>query len=89
MGMWIEGNYRRNLMDMHIDDWDETFLSKIDCDEYVQALVDAGVQAAMVKASRTPDFATGQATSAGCTAGSRGMISLAKWSPSATRTTSR
>lgn len=48
--MWIEGNYRRNLMDMHIDDWNETFLSKIDCDEYVQALVDAGVQAAMVKA---------------------------------------
>ncbi len=48
--MWITGNYRRNLMDMHIDDWNEEFLSKIDCDEYVEALVDAGVQAAMVKA---------------------------------------
>ena len=37
-------------MDMHIDDWHETFLSKLDVDEYVDALVDAGVQAAMVKA---------------------------------------
>lgn len=48
--MWIEGNYRRNLMDMHIDDWNEEFLTKINCDEYVDALKDAGVQAAMVKA---------------------------------------
>lgn len=48
--MWIKGNYRRNLMDMHIDDWDERFLSKIDCDAYIASLVDAGVQAAMVKA---------------------------------------
>ena len=47
--MWIEGNYRRNLMDMHIDDWNEEFLSKIDVDEYVDALKDAGIQAAMVK----------------------------------------
>ncbi len=48
--MWIEGNYRRNLMDMHIDDWDDTFLTRINCDEYVDALKDAGIQAAMVKA---------------------------------------
>lgn len=47
--MWIEGNYRRNLMDMHIDDWNPEFLSRIDIDEYVDALKDAGVQAAMVK----------------------------------------
>lgn len=48
--MWIENNYRRNLMDMHIDDWNEAFLSKIDPDEYVDALADAHVQCAMVKA---------------------------------------
>ncbi|MGB4658876.1 MAG: alpha-L-fucosidase [Mobilitalea sp.] len=48
--MWIEGNYRRNLMDMHIDDWNEEFLSKIDCDAYVNVLKEAHVQAAMVKA---------------------------------------
>ena len=48
--MWIEGNYRRNLMDMHIDDWNEEFLSKIDPQEYVDALAAAHVQCAMVKA---------------------------------------
>lgn len=47
--MWIEGNYRRNLMDMHIDDWNPEFLSRINVKEYVEALKDAGVQAAMVK----------------------------------------
>ena len=48
--MWIKGNYRRNLLDMHIDDWNEEFLSKIDPKGYVDALADAGVQTAMVKA---------------------------------------
>lgn len=47
--MWIKGNYRRNLMDMHIDDWNPDFLSHIDIDEYIDALKDAGIQAAMVK----------------------------------------
>ncbi|MCR5031320.1 MAG: family 10 glycosylhydrolase [Lachnospiraceae bacterium] len=48
--MWIEGNYRRNLLDMHIDDWNPEFLSKIDVDEYVDALADAGVQGIILKA---------------------------------------
>lgn len=48
--MWIEGNYRRNLLDMHIDDHNDEFLSKVDVDEYVMALKSADVQAAMVKA---------------------------------------
>ncbi len=47
--MWIKGNYRRNLLDMHIDDWNPEFLSKVNVDEYVEALKAAGVQAAMVK----------------------------------------
>lgn len=47
--MWIEGNYRRNLLDMHIDDWNPEFLSKLDVDVYVDALEAAGVQAVMVK----------------------------------------
>lgn len=47
--MWIEGNYRRNLMDMHIDDWNEAFLSRLDPEEYVACLREAGIQAAMVK----------------------------------------
>ncbi|MCR5742480.1 MAG: alpha-L-fucosidase [Lachnospiraceae bacterium] len=48
--MWIENNYRRNLLDMHIDDWNEEFLSKIDPEEYVSCLEKAHVTAAMVKA---------------------------------------
>ncbi len=47
--MWFEKNYRRNLLDMHIDDWNPEFLSRINVEEYVAALKDAGVQAAMVK----------------------------------------
>jgi len=47
--MWIEGNYRRNLLDMHIDDWNEEFLAKVDPVAYVDVLEKAGVQAAMVK----------------------------------------
>ena len=48
--MWIEGNYRRNLLDMHIDDWNELFLSRLNPEEYVSCLKEAGIQAAMVKA---------------------------------------
>lgn len=47
--MWFENNYRRNLMDMHIDDFDPEFLSKINAQEYIDALKDANIQAAMVK----------------------------------------
>lgn len=48
--MWIKGNFRRNLLDMHIDDWNEEFLSKVNAKEYVDALAEAGFQSAMVKA---------------------------------------
>lgn len=48
--MWTRGNYRRNLMDMHIDDWNEEFLSHLKVEEYTDALLDADVQCAMVKA---------------------------------------
>lgn len=48
--MWIKGNYRRNLLDMHIADWNPEFLSKVDPEEYAECLKDARVQAAMVKA---------------------------------------
>jgi hypothetical protein len=27
--MWIEGNYRRIFLDLHIDDWNDEFLSKL------------------------------------------------------------
>ena len=47
--MWIEGNYRRNLMDMHIDDWNEEFLSKIDAGRICRGAEGCRIQAAMVK----------------------------------------
>ncbi len=37
-------------MDMHIDDWNEEFMSHLTVEEYTDALLDADVQCAMVKA---------------------------------------
>ena len=35
---WFQRSYRRNLVDMHIDDWDDSFLSKLDPKNYVEML---------------------------------------------------
>ena len=48
---WYENSYRRNLVDMHIDDWDKSFLSRLDPDNYVALLKRAHVQSAMVYAN--------------------------------------
>ena len=48
---WFQRSYRRNLVDMHIDDWDESFLSKLDPVIYVEMLKTANVQSAMVYAN--------------------------------------
>jgi hypothetical protein len=40
--MWIEGNYRRIFLDMHIDDWNDEFLSRLDPPRIVATLKDAG-----------------------------------------------
>ena len=32
--MWYKNCYRRNLVDMHIEDWDESFLSEFDPEDY-------------------------------------------------------
>lgn len=47
--MWIEGNYRRIFLDMHIDDWNEEFLSKVDPEALVTLLKNAGAQQIVVK----------------------------------------
>ena len=47
--MWIEGNYRRSFLDMHIDDWNEEFLSRVDPEGLVKLLKDAGMQQIVVK----------------------------------------
>ncbi len=46
--MWYENNYRRHLIDMHIDDWNDEFLSQFDPDAYVNNLINAKVQNAMI-----------------------------------------
>lgn len=47
--MWIEGNYRRVFLDMHIADWNEEFLSKVDPEKLVTLLKAAGAQQIVVK----------------------------------------
>lgn len=46
--MWYTNSYRRHLCDMHIDDWDDSFLSKFSPEVYVDNLKTAHVQNAML-----------------------------------------
>lgn len=46
--MWYQNSYRRHLLDMHIEDWDERFLSQFDPDAYYENLKRAHVDAAMI-----------------------------------------
>ncbi len=46
--MWYENSYRRHLCDMHIEDWDESFLSEFDPEAYYANLKKANVQNAML-----------------------------------------
>lgn len=45
---WYENNYRRHLCDMHIADWDDSFLSKFSADDYYENLKRANVSCAML-----------------------------------------
>lgn len=46
--MWYEKSFRRHLCDMHIDDWNAEFLSKLDPEQYVNNLKRANVTSAML-----------------------------------------
>lgn len=46
--MWYERSFRRHLCDMHIDDWDDSFLSKFSADDYFEHLKKANISAAML-----------------------------------------
>ena len=48
MEKWYKGVYRRNLVDMHIADWSDEFLSKFDVDDYYKNLVQAKIQSPMI-----------------------------------------
>ncbi|MDR0450248.1 MAG: alpha-L-fucosidase [Treponema sp.] len=45
---WYTKNYRRNLVDMHIDGWDEEFLSRFDPEQYFRCLKKAQVTGPMI-----------------------------------------
>ena len=45
---WYTKAFRRNLVDMHIDDWDEAFLSEFSPEQYLEYLKRAKVQAPMI-----------------------------------------
>ena len=48
MKKWYKNIYRRNLVDMHIADWSEDFLSKFDPNEYYKNLKKAKIQSPMI-----------------------------------------
>jgi len=48
---WFKRSFRRNLLDMHIPDWDEKFLSEFDPQKYVDMLALANVQSTMFYAN--------------------------------------
>ncbi|MBL7176028.1 MAG: beta-galactosidase trimerization domain-containing protein [Desulfobacteraceae bacterium] len=48
---WFQESFRRNLVDMHIEDWDERFLSEYDPEKYVEMLTTANVNTAMIYAN--------------------------------------
>ncbi len=45
---WFSDLYRRHLMDMHIEDWDERFLSAFSPEAYVENLKRAHIQVPMI-----------------------------------------
>lgn len=45
---WYKKHYRRNLVDMHIDDWNSIFLSKLDPFDYVENLKLGQIEASML-----------------------------------------
>src|SRR5262245_15024356 len=47
---WYETAWRRAVIDMHISDWDDKFLSEFDADRYVEMLVAARAQSVVAYA---------------------------------------
>ena len=45
---WYKNSYRRNLVDMHIDCWDNSFLSEFNPQKYYECLKKANIKSAMI-----------------------------------------
>ncbi|WP_010261853.1 alpha-amylase family protein [Treponema primitia] len=54
---WHKKNYRRNLVDMHIEAWDPDFLTQFDPKAYVDCMIAANVSCCMVYANSHAGFA--------------------------------
>ncbi|AEF81360.1 alpha-L-fucosidase [Leadbettera azotonutricia] len=54
---WHKKNYRRNLVDMHINAWDPEFMSQFDPKAYVDCMVAANVSCCMVYANSHAGYA--------------------------------
>lgn len=48
MGKWYTNIYRRNLVDMHIEDWDDEFFSEFNVNDYFNNLVKAHIESPMI-----------------------------------------
>ena len=46
--MWYSNLFRRHLLDMHIEDWDESFLSEFSPENYIENLKKAQINYAMI-----------------------------------------
>ena len=49
MEKWCANNYRRHLLDMHLDDWNEKFLSEFDEYAYLENLKKAHIQCVTIQ----------------------------------------
>lgn len=45
---WYKKSFRRNLIDMHIPDWDDKFFSEFNSEKYIECLKEAGVDSAYI-----------------------------------------
>jgi len=49
--IWCQNCYRRNNLDMHIDDWDDSFLSQLNPEDTVEMLKLGNIESTMIYAS--------------------------------------
>ena len=48
MQNWYKQSFRRSLLDMHIEDWDDTYLSKFDENEIFRNFKEANIKSPMI-----------------------------------------
>ena len=51
MEKWYKKSFYRNLVDMHIPDTDESYLSKFNAEEYARTVAASGADTAIIYAS--------------------------------------